>query len=221
MIFSKIDFINLLPFHIYIKKNIKSNQLRSSIEYKKSYPAKITNNFKKRKVHSAFISSIASKNEKFLDLGIVAKKEVLSVFVLPNRKSKDDFQSKASNALAKVLNLDGEVIIGDKALKFYHQNKDEKLIDLAQYWNEKYNLPFVFAVLCYNKYEKRLKNITKNFKKEHIKIPQYILESYSKRSGVSKENITKYLTKISYNLGYKEKRALKLFLNLSKQKGII
>ena len=66
MIFSKIDFINLLPFHIYIKKNIKSNQLKSSIEYKKSYPSAITQKFKNRKVDSAFISSIASRNEKFI-----------------------------------------------------------------------------------------------------------------------------------------------------------
>lgn len=216
MIFSKIDFINLLPFHVYIKKNIKSNQLKSSIEYKKSYPSVITNNFKKRKVHCAFISSVASKNEKHLDLGIVAKNEVLSVLILPNKKTKEDFQSKSSNALAKVLNLEGEVIIGDKALKFYHENKDEEMIDLAKKWQEKYNLPFVFAVLCYNKHGQRLKKLTKNFDKKHIKIPQYILEQYSKRSGISKKNILHYLTKIDYNLAYKEKRALKLFLSLSK-----
>ncbi|RBQ30827.1 hypothetical protein CRU92_09925 [Arcobacter sp. FW59] len=221
MIFSKIDFINLLPFHIYIKKNIKSNQLRSSIEYKKSYPSVITNNFKKRRVHSAFISSIGSRNEKFLDFGIVARDEVLSVLVLPNRVSKDDFQSKTSNALAKVLELEGEVIIGDKALKFYCENKDEKIIDLAKTWQKKYKLPFVFAVLCYNKHENRLKKITKNFNKKHIKIPQYILDIYSKRSGISKQNILNYLKKIDYDLGYKEKRALKLFLKLTKEKGII
>lgn len=163
MIFSKIDFINLLPFHIYIKKNIKSNQLKSSIEYKKSYPSKITNSFKKRKTHSAFISSIGSKNEKFLDFGIIARDEVLSVLVLPNREKKDDFQSKTSNALAKVLELEGEVIIGDKALKFYHDNKDEDFIDLAKQWQNKYNLPFVFAVLCYNKYRKKVKKTYKRF----------------------------------------------------------
>ena len=56
MIFAKIDFINLLPFHVFIKKNITSSQLKASIEYKKSYPSSITNNFKKRKVDSAFIS---------------------------------------------------------------------------------------------------------------------------------------------------------------------
>lgn len=224
MIFSKIDFINLLPFHIYIKKNIKSNQLKSSIEYKKSYPSIITNNFKKRKVHSAFISSIGSRNEKFLDFGIIARKEVDSVLILPNKKRKDDFQSKTSNALAKVLELNGEVIIGDKALKFFIENKNnknEKIIDLAKFWQDKYKLPFVFATLCYNKYEKRLKNLTKNFDKKKIKIPQYILEIYSKRSGISKNEIVKYLTKIDYDIGYKEKRALKLFLKLTKEKGIL
>lgn len=223
MIFSKIDFINLLPFHIYIKKNIKSYQLKSSIEYKKSYPSLITNNFKKRVVHSAFISSIGSRNEKHLDFGIVARNEVDSVLILPNKKPKDDFQSKTSNALAKVLDLKGEVIIGDKALKFFlenRNNKNEKIVDLAKYWQSKYKLPFVFAVLCFNKYEERLRVITKNFDKKKIKIPQYILEKYSKRSGISKANILEYLKKIDYDLGYKEKRALKLFLRLTREKGI-
>ncbi len=55
MKFAKIDFINLLPFHIFIKKNIKSAQLKSIIEYKKSYPSNINNKFKKRKVDIAFI----------------------------------------------------------------------------------------------------------------------------------------------------------------------
>ncbi len=219
MIFSKIDFINLLPFHIFIKKNIKSSQLKSIIEYKKSYPAYISNKFKKRKVDSAFISSIASRNEKSLDFGIVARNEVLSVLLIPGVEAKD-YQSKTSNALADVLNLKGEVIIGDKALKFYHENQNTLKIDLAKEWQKKYNLPFVFAVLCYNKHEKRLKKLTKNFNKKYIKIPQYVLEQYSKRSGVSKENILKYLEKIDYDLGYKEKRALKLFLNLTKEKRI-
>ena len=216
MIFSKIDFINLLPFHVFIKKNIKSSQLKAIIEYKKSYPSYISEKFKKRKIDSAFISSIASRNEKFLDFGIVAHNEVLSVLLIPGINEKD-YQSKTSNALAKVLNLEGQVIIGDKALKYYHENPNKIKIDLAKAWQEKYNLPFVFAVLCYNKHEKRLKKLTKNFNKKYIKIPQFILENYSKRSGVSKENILKYLEKIDYELGYKEKRALKLFLKLTKK----
>ena len=149
MIFAKIDFINLLPFHIFIKKNIKSTQQKSIIEYKKSYPSFINNKFKKRKVDSAFISSIASRNEKYLDFGIVAQDEVLSVLLIPGIQ-ESDFQSQTSNALALILDLEGKVIIGDKALKFYHENPNIIKIDLAKEWKKKYNLPFVFAVLCFN-----------------------------------------------------------------------
>lgn len=219
MIFAKIDFINLLPFHIFIKKNIQSTQLKSIIEYKKSYPAYINHKFKTRKVDSAFISSIASRNEKYLDFGIVAKNDVISVLLVPG-EPESDFQSQTSNVLAKVLELEGKVIIGDKALKFYHENKNIEKIDLALAWKDKYNLPFVFAVLCYNSNKIALNKLTKNFNKNHIKIPQYILEQYSKRSGVSKNNIILYLKKIDYNLGLKEKRSLKLFLKLTKQKGL-
>ena len=56
MIFAKIDFINLLPFHIFIKKNIQSTQLKSIIDYKKYYKSYINNKFKIRKVNSAIIS---------------------------------------------------------------------------------------------------------------------------------------------------------------------
>lgn len=219
MIFAKIDFINLLPFHIFIKKNIQSSQLKASIEYKKSYPSAINKKFKKRVVDSAFISSIASRNEKSLDFGIVAKDEVLSVLLISGIQ-QDDYQSDTSNALAKVLNLKGKVIIGDKALNFYHENKDLTKIDLAKQWKEKYNLPFVFAVLCFNANKKALDKLTKNFNKKHIKIPQYILEKYSIRSNVSKKHILEYLEKIHYKLEIKEKRSLKLFLKLTKEKGL-
>lgn len=219
MIFAKIDFINLLPFHIFIKKHIKSSQLKSIIEYKKSYPSSINNKFKKRVVDSAFISSIASRNEKFLDFGIVAKNEVLSVLVLPGNQ-EDDYQSQTSNALTKVLNLEGKVIIGDKALKFYYDSPNIPKYDLAKEWNKKYKLPFVFAVLCYNKDKSKLEKLTKNFQKKHIKIPQYILEMYSNKTGISKEHILKYLEKIDYKLGIKEKKSLNLFLKLTKEKGL-
>ena len=219
MIFAKIDFINLLPFHVFIKKNITSSQLKASIEYKKSYPSAITEKFKKRKVDSAFISSIASRDEKFLDFGIVAHDDVLSVLLIPGIEEKD-YQSDTSNALSKVLNLKGKVIIGDKALNFYYENPQIEKIDLAKQWKNKYNLPFVFAVLCFNKNEKSFNKLTKNFIKKQIKIPQYILEQYSKRSGVSKKHILEYLKRIDYTLGIKEKRALKLFLKLTKEKGL-
>lgn len=214
MIFAKIDFINLLPLHVFFKKNL-SSQLKQIIEYNKSYPSSINKKFKKRKVDAAVISSIASRRcKKCLDLGIVANGIVDSVLVIPGSYKKD-FQSDTSNALAKVLKIEGEVVIGDKALYKFH-NSNEKFIDLATQWKKKYNLPFVFARLCVNKHEKYLKNMTNDFLKTKVYIPQYILERYSKRSGISKKQILNYLTKINYNIGEKEKKSLKLFLRLSK-----
>ncbi len=215
MIFAKIDYINLLPFYIFIKKNLKSTRIKAIINYKKSYPALINQQFKKRQIDAAFISSIASRGEKGLDLGIVAKKEVDSVLCLPGVYEKDA-ESSTSNVLAKVLNIEGKILIGDKALKYYHENENDDFIDLAKVWTDKYNLPFVFARLCYSTNEKVLKDISKKFIQKKVKIPQYILKKYSQRSGISSHNILRYLEKIDYKLTQKEKKSLKLFLKLSK-----
>lgn len=212
MIFAKIDYLNLLPFHIFLKRYIKSTRLKQSIEYKKSYPSKINKDFKRRAVNGAFISSITSKNCKCTDAGIIANGEVLSVLVFKG-ESRDDFQSETSNALAKILKIKGEIVIGDRALKRYFDN--EEAVDLSLKWKEKYNLPFVFARLCYNSNPTFFKKLAKKFlkKERSIKIPQYILKSYAKKSEISPKNITHYLTKIYYHLGYKEKLSLKKFLN--------
>ena len=182
MIFAKIDFINLLPFYIFIKQHIKSSQIKQIINYKKSYPSKINKQFHAKKIDAAFISSIASKNCKCLDVGIVAKKEVDSVLVLTNKPNKNDFQSNTSNALAKILDIQGEVIIGDKALTyFYHNQQDENIVDLAKQWQKKYNLPFVFARLCINKEFRYINNLANKFLTTKVYIPQYILKQYAKR----------------------------------------
>lgn len=214
MIFAKIDFINLLPFHVFSKRYIRSNQYKAIIQYKKSYPSAINKRFKKRKVDAAFISSIASRRcKKCLDIGIVADGIVDSVLVIPGSYKKD-YQSDTSNALAKVLKIDGEVVIGDKALyKFY--NEDTEFIDLAKEWKKKTNLPFVFARLCVNKHDRYLKELSNKFLNTKVFIPQYILEQYSQRSGISKKQILNYLTKIKYKIDIKEKKSLKIFLKLS------
>ncbi|MEA3290059.1 MAG: MqnA/MqnD/SBP family protein [Campylobacterota bacterium] len=216
MIFAKIDFINLLPFYIFIKKNIRSSQTKQIINYKKSYPSKINKKFKKRKIDAAFISSIASKRCRCLDLGIVAQDEVLSVLALKGNYQKD-IQSDTSNALTKILNIEGKVLIGDKALHYYHNSGDKEFIDLAKLWKERYGLPFVFARLCINKEEKYLKELADKFKKTKVKIPRYILKQYVSKTGIKESQIKEYLDKISYHIGYKEKRALKLFLKLAKK----
>ncbi len=220
MIFAKIDFINLLPFYIFLKQNITSTQTKQIINYKKSYPSQINKRFKNRQIDAAFISSIVSKNCRCLDIGIVAKKEVLSVISIGKESYKKDYQSDTSNALAKILELNGEVLIGDKALFYYHNSKNSEFQDLAKMWNDKYNLPFVFARLCLNKHQKSLKRLSQKFVSSKIHIPQYILDIYSKRSGLTKSQIKHYLTKISYKIEAKEKRALKKFFRLAQQKGL-
>lgn len=218
MIFGKIDYINLLPFHIYLKQSSLTNSFKKSTEHKKSYPANINNKFRKRRVNAAFISSIESNRKaiKTLPLGIVAKKEVTSVLVKKNTTSSNDPHSATSNVLAKVLHVDGEVVIGDRALKLYLENPND-YIDLAKVWNDKYSLPFVFARLSVNRYFNTYKKLSDNFKNKNIKIPQYILKKYANEREIPPKEILKYLKLISYKIGQKETRGLKLFLRKGKR----
>ncbi len=213
MIFGKIEYLNLLPFHVFMKRFTKSSQEKMSMHYKRGVPSNINKKFLTRDVDAAFISSIKAKKFSHVDLGIIAKKEVLSVLVIPHTSSANDAASASSNVLAKLLGIEGEVLIGDKALKYYLAGNPT--IDLAQKWNEKYNLPFVFAVLCFHKDAQRYKQIQKKFSKQKIKIPQYILSLASKRTGIQNKDILHYLKFISYDLDTKAKKGLKKFYRLN------
>jgi len=215
MIFGKIEYLNLLPFHIFMKRFTKSSQQKLSMEYKKNVPAKVNRDFLRRSVDAAFISSIKAQNKKYVKLGIIAKKDVKSVIVIPSNTPKSDVESASSNVLANILQTQGEVLIGDKALKYALANSD--YIDLAKLWNEKYNLPFVFALLCYHKDEKIYKKIEKSFLNKEYKIPYYLLLKASKRTGIKPQEIKKYLKLISYKVDYKAQKALKKFYKESKK----
>jgi chorismate dehydratase len=184
-----------------------------TMEYKKNVPAKVNLLFQKRLVDAAFISSIKAKKYKYARLGIIAKKEVLSVLVVPNDECKNDKESATSNVLASLLNIHGEVLIGDKALKYYLSGKPH--IDLAHAWNEKYKLPFVFALLSYHNNSKKIKLIEKEFSKKRVKIPRYILQDASKKTDISEKDILSYLEKISYTLDAKASKGLKKFYQLT------
>lgn len=209
MVFGKIEYLNLLPFHVFMKRFARSSQQSMSMNYYKDVPAKTNKKFLSRRVDAAFISSIRAKNYQHVNLGIIAKKEVLSVLVIPNEKSVSDSASETSNVLAKILNVHGEVIIGDKALRYYLQKKQH--VDLAKMWNEKHNLPFVFALLCFHKDRNLYKKIEKNFLKRKVKIPRYILNEASERTKIPQEEILNYLKYISYNLDTKAKKGLVKF----------
>lgn len=209
LVFGKIEYLNLLPFHVFMKRFISSSGQSLTMNYKKGVPAKINKDFLSRKVDAAFISSIKAKTYHHVNLGIIAKKEVRSVLVIPNVGNVSDTESATSNVLARVLNIRGEVLIGDKALRYYLQNKPN--IDLAHAWNTKHNLPFVFALLCYHKDKNLYKKIQKNFLKRTVKIPRYILKQASIRTNISEKDILSYLQFISYHLDKKAQLGLKKF----------
>ncbi|MBU1659554.1 hypothetical protein KKG72_10990 [bacterium] len=214
MVFGKIEYLNLLPFHVFMKRFTKSNQQKMGLNYNKGVPSTINKKFLARRVDAAFISSIRAKNHRHVDLGIIAKKEVQSVLVIPHAEDVSDKESETSNVLARILKVKGEVLIGDKALRYYLENKPHT--DLAKEWNTQYKTPFVFALLCYHKDKNTYKNIQKNFLKRKVNIPQYLLEKASRRTHISKSQILHYLEYISYDLDTKAKLGLKKFYNKAK-----
>lgn len=214
MIFGKIEYLNLLPFHVFMKRFTKTAQQAQSMHYKRGVPAEVNKKFLSHKVDAAFISSISAKKYKNVNLGIIAKKEVWSVLVVPQVDNEKDTASASSNILANILEVRGKVLIGDAALKHYLQGKEG--IDLAGMWHEKYQLPFVFAVLCFHNQKNIYKSIEKEFLKQKIKIPQYILKQASKRTGIQSKDILDYLEYISYDLDMKAQRGLHKFYLLSK-----
>ena len=214
MIFGKIEYLNLLPFHVFMKRYTKSSQQRHSLHYKRGVPSQINEAFRTRRVDAAFISSIASRRCKCLDLGILSRKEVKSVLLIPG-KSKNDAESATSNVLAKVLKREGEVVIGDKALRHYLSKKNDGAVDLAKLWYEEQKLPFVFARLCYHGKAGKYKKLSQKFLEKQHKIPQYILERSSQKTQIDKKDILEYLELIEYKLDPHALLSLRRFLRLS------
>ncbi|WP_104761427.1 MqnA/MqnD/SBP family protein [Helicobacter cetorum] len=212
MRFGKIDYLNMLPFDVFIKSYPTPCFFKQFLRLKKTYPSKLNTSLLFRRIDAGFISSIAGF--KFAlnsySLGIVAHKEVMSVLLLA-KESAFDKESASSNALCKVLGLKGEVLIGDKALQFYYANDKKDFIDLASKWYEKKRLPFVFARLCYHKHKDFYKRLSLAFKHKKVKIPYYILNEASLKTKLKRQEILNYLQKIYYVLGKKERLALKAF----------
>ena len=217
MIFGKIDYINLLPLHIYLKKYPLASGYKLSMEHKKGVPSKLNKDLFYRRVDGAIISSIESVRKKYknLDIGICANKKVLSVLVEKNTPLSLDKSSATSNALAKILKQNGRVIIGDKALRLFLK-EPQNYIDLCTKWHEKTGLPFVFARFSCVKKKKIFERVFKNFTQKKIKIPDYILENYAKSRALSKGEIKAYLEVIYHKISCKEKLALKRFVKFCK-----
>jgi len=210
MIFGSIEYLNLLPFRIFLKRYLKGNYTYQALHYKSGVPSKINRDFKNRSIDGAFISSIESKRASCSNIGIIAHKEVRSVFVIPNTQNQKDSASATSNKLAQVLDIKGEVMIGDRALKFYLDGGEA--IDLASEWYKKYKLPFVFARLCYHNHSPQMQKLIKAFNTSSIKIPQYILKKEAKKRNITPKELQEYLDYIYYSMDYRSIRAFKLFM---------
>jgi len=210
MLFGSISYLNLLPFQLFLKQHITDSASKMSFRYKRAVPSQINKALKRREINAAFISSIESKKCNCTDLGIIANKKVFSVLLLEG-KDEIDPASATSNQLVKVLDLQGKVLIGDVALKYYLDGGEG--LDLAEAWYEKTSLPFVFARLCYNRHGKAVEKLAKKFARTKVKIPQYILKKEAKKRGITAKQLTWYLEQIYYTMGYKEKRSLKKFLS--------
>jgi chorismate dehydratase len=213
MVFGKIDYLNLLPFYVFMKRHARTTRHHMSLHYKRGVPSKINADFKKRRIDAAFISSITARHAKALNVGIVARKEVLSVLLIPGESDVKDSASATSNVLAKILGLKGEVVIGDNALRRHLANAPA--VDLAKAWHERHGLPFVFALLCYHDHDKAMNALGKAFLRSNKKIPHYLLKQASIKSGIAPQAILDYLTYISYEVDGKAHRGLRKFWKLS------
>ena len=219
MKFGKIDYLNLLPFHVFLKRSALPNCVKAAIERKKGVPSRLNRDLRAGRIDAAVISSVESRRKIYraLDMGIVAKGAVKSVLVRKNSAPKTDAASASSNMLARALDIKGEVLIGDRALVAYLNEGGQNFYDLAQIWRERTNLPFVFARFCYRKNGKIYKRLTKNFLRQNVKIPRYILNHYAKTRSISPNDVKWYLNFISYRIGAKEKKALFTFLNRARR----
>jgi len=213
MLFGSISYLNLLPFQVFLKRYISNNAAKMTFGNKRAVPSAINKAFKRKSIHAAFISSVESRHCKCTDLGIVAHKKVYSVLLLKG-KNQTDPASATSNQLAKVLNLQGKVLIGDVALKHYLDGGEG--LDLAKAWYDKTGLPFVFARLCYNKHGDSIQKLAHTFARKKTKIPQYILKREAKKRGITPKELAWYLEHIYYEMDWKSKRGLKRFLRESK-----
>lgn len=214
MLFGKIDYLNLLPFHIFLKRSALPGYVKKSIEFKKGVPSELCKKLQKRSIDAAVISSIESRYPRYkkLNLGIIAKKDVKSVLVRKDSTKELDGASMTSNMLSRILGFDGEVIIGDRALKAYLHDGKEAFYDLGYEWNQKTNLPFVFGRFCYINNGRTYKRLVKSFLGKKIKIPRYILENYAKSREIDSKDIRWYLESISYKIGAKEEKSFRIFI---------
>lgn len=213
MRFGRIDYLNLLPFHVFMKRYVRSSQAKMMLRHGENVPSAVNRAYRRREIDAAFISSIRAKRQRHLHLGIIADGQVQSVLLFESDTPENDSASETSNVLAAVLGLQGRVLIGDPALRAFYEGAEA--IDLAEAWQKRYGLPFVFAVLCYQAEGERMRRLGRAFERHPKKIPHYLLQRAAARSGVPPAVILSYLEHIHYRLDHRSLKALHRFWQLA------
>lgn len=220
MRFGKIGYLNLVPFDIFIKKYPTSAAFKLFLNHHKSYPAQLNKEFLFRRIDAGFISSIAGMKAQKTHSAIISQGAVWSVIAI-KADSKLDYQSASSNALSTILGIRGEILIGDRALRYkLTHEKERDYVDLGEAWYKKHGLPFAFGLLCYNKHGAFYRRISRHFNRAPVKIPQYLLESYATDAQIAKSDILAYLAHIHYRLTPKAQIALSRFYRAVRISGV-
>lgn len=209
MLFGSISYLNLLPFHVFMKRAIPHNGAKMAFRYKRDVPSSINDALHRRRINAAFISTAASRRFMCTDVGIVARGRVYSVLLLPGHNESDP-ASASSNALAKMLGLKGKVLIGDAALRYYLSGGEG--IDLAEAWYRETGLPFVFARLCCNRHPRQVRRFARRFAHRRIRIPRYILNKEAAKRQLRPGDVLWYLDHIHYTIDHAAKRSIKRFM---------
>ena len=203
------------------------------MRYKQDFPSNINRAFKAKTINASFVSSVEalkfvrfkkvgkhyyfqSKKGRVFGVGIVAKKHTNSVFCVSGSNSlQEDSKSATSNILAKILGINGKVMIGDDALKYYYANTNNSFVDLANEYNQKYSLPFVFAMFVANKEYALANRLSCSFFAHKSKIPYYIIKNTATKNSLNVYQIKDYLKLITYDIGHREVKSLKKFKKLA------
>ncbi|MBF0173733.1 MAG: hypothetical protein HQL83_09850 [Magnetococcales bacterium] len=116
---------------------------------------------------------------------------------------------------------DGELLIGDAALKRRRQGDDRFVTDLAERWQDDTGHPFVFARWVVANNDPHHRNTLIPWLAEVEAKRQELLEKTATELhlGLSRSEISTYLSHITWSLGPEEEAGQQLFLNEWRQRG--
>lgn len=240
---SIVNYTNTLPF----KWALKRSSLLSRVDLQEDIPSICAQKLKFGQVDLALVPvALLPELENYnivsrFCIGAKGKVDTVKLYAkVPFHEIKEvslDYQSKSSNALARVLfqhfwkipvqykdalpgfekTVEGHqaiVVIGDRT--FDLNGKYPYEYDLAEEWQKATGLPFVFA--CWVSTKTLDPVLLKQFDEclsygvEHIVTA---VEDMGNQSPINKQNTLEYLTKrIDYKLDEEKQKALALFLQL-------